>query len=139
MVHWLCEMDRDAGILSRYWVTYYLVYFGVAIGLALSHSDDLSSADGLYVGAAIVAVSAGIAVAAAVSVEIGGSLLMLLIPATFRYLQRKERERAQQERDDAVKARDDAVREWVEANPAIKEMIESGTVPPPPNGTAEDK
>ena len=60
---------------------------------------------------------------------------MLLILATFRYLKRKElkkeREKAQQERDDAVRA-------WVESNPAIKEMIESGTVPPP-NGTPEDK
>lgn len=78
----------------------------------------------------------GFAVAAAASVEIGGSVAMLLIPATFRYLQRrelkKEREKAQQERDDAVRA-------WVESNPAIKDMIESGTVPPPPNGTAEDK
>ena len=64
---------------------------------------------------------------------------MLLIPATFRYLQRKERERAQQERDDALKARDDAVRAWVEANPDLKEMIASGKIPPPPNGTAEDK
>ena len=31
---------RDAGILSRYWITYYLVYFGVAIGLALAHRDN---------------------------------------------------------------------------------------------------
>ena len=40
MVHCLGEMDRDAGILSRYWITYYLVYFGVAIGLALAHRDN---------------------------------------------------------------------------------------------------
>ena len=129
-------MDRDGGILSRYWITYYLVYFGVATGLAVAHGERLASADGLHTGASIVAVSAGIAVAAAVLVEVGGSLFMLLIPSTFRYLQRrelkKEREKAQQERDDAVRA-------WVEDNPAVKEMIESGTVPPPPNGTSEDK
>ena len=134
MVHWPCEMDRDGGILSRYWVTYYLVYFGVAIGLAIAHQEKLASTDGLHTGASIVAVSAGVAVAAAVLVELGGSLTMLLIPATFRYLQRRElkreRKRAQQERDDAIKA-------WVEAHPAIKEMIDSGTVPPPPNGTPE--
>ena len=108
----------------------------MAIGLALAHRDKLASTDGLHTGGSIVAVSAGIAVTAAVLVELGGSLTMLLIPATFRYLQRrelkKERQKAQQERDDAVRA-------WVEAHPAIKEMIESGTVPPPPNGTPEGK
>ena len=61
---------------------------------------------------------------------------MLLIPATFRYLQRRELKR---ERQKAQQERDDAVRAWVEAHPAIKEMIESGTVPPPPNGTPEGK
>ena len=136
MVHCLGEMDRDAGILSRYWITYYLVYFGVAIGLALAHRDKLASTDGLHTGGSIVAVSAGIAVAAAVLVELGGSLTMLLIPATFRYLQRRELKR---ERQKAQQERDDAVRAWVEAHPAIKEMIESGTVPPPPNGTPEGK
>ena len=112
MVHCLGEMDRDAGILSRYWITYYLVYFGVAIGLALAHRDKLASTDGLHTGGSIVAVSAGIAVAAAVLVELGGSLTMLLIPATFRYLQRRELKR---ERQKAQQERDDAVRAWVEA------------------------
>ncbi len=124
MVHCLCEMDRDAEILSRYWITYYLVYFGVAIGLALAHRDKLASTDGLHTGASIVAVSAGIAVAAAVLVEIGGSLFMLLIPATFRYIQQK-----------ALRRRDEAIKTWVEANPDLKEMIASGKIPPPPNGT----
>ena len=121
-------MDRDGGILSRYWVTYYIVYFGVAIGLAIAQREKLASADGLHTGASIVAVSAGIAVAAAVLVELGGSLAVLLIPATVRYIFRRE-----------LKKRDEAVKAWVEANPAVKEMIESGKIPPPPNGTAEDR
>ena len=128
MVHCLGEMDRDAGILSRYWITYYLVYFGVAIGLALAHRDKLTSTDGLHTGASIVAVSAGIAVAAAVLVEIGGSLFMLLIPATFRHIQQK-----------ALRRRDEAIRAWVEANPDLKKMIASGKIPPPPNGSDGSK
>ena len=121
-------MDRDEGILSRYWITYYLVYFGVAIGLAIANGEKLASADGLHTGASIVAVSAGIAVAAAVLVELGGSLAVLLLPATIRYVFRRE-----------LRKRDEAVKAWVEANPTLKEMIESGKIPPPPNGTGEDK
>ena len=54
-------MDGTGGFLSRYWVSYYVVYFGVAIGLALAHRDKLASKDGLHTGGSIVAVSAGIA------------------------------------------------------------------------------
>ncbi len=121
-------MDRDGGILSRYWITYYLVYFGVATGLAVAHGERLASADGLHTGASIVAVSAGIAVAAAVLVELGGSLAVLLIPATIKYVQQK-----------ALRKREEAIKAWVEANPELKEMIESGKIPPPPNGTIEEK
>ena len=51
---------------------------------------------------------------------------MLLIPATVNYLFRKE-----------MRKRNEALKAWVDSNPELKEMIESGKVSPPPYSTDE--
>ena len=68
--------------VGQYWVIYYLVYVcGVGVGL-WRHWDDLRGDEGIYLLAAIFGVAVGIALLAAIVVEVIGRMV-LLIPAAW--------------------------------------------------------
>ena len=80
------------GKFGKYWVAYYLVYFFLAVFLVLRHWPALRWDDETYLLllAAIFGVSAGIAVAVAVFVEVIGAMV-LIIPARIKGLIQKGR------------------------------------------------
>ena len=76
---------------GQYWVIYYLVYVcGVGVGL-WRHWDDLRGDDGIYLLAAIFGVAVGIALLAAICVEVIGRMV-LLIPAAWNKAKAEGRE-----------------------------------------------
>ena len=75
-------MDLIKKAAGQYWIIYYLVYVcGVGVGLWW-HWDDLRGDDGIYLLAAIFGVAVGIALLAAIFVEVIGRMV-LLIPAAW--------------------------------------------------------
>lgn len=86
-------MEFIKRVARNYWVAYYLVYVaGVAVGL-WRYWPRLLRDDGILWLAAIFAVSAGIALLAAIFLEVLGRMV-LLIPAAIKKIKEQERKRA---------------------------------------------
>lgn len=86
-------MDPLRSIAERYWVVYYLVYVaGVAFGASRYHPLREQGKDELFALAAIFALAAGLALLAAIILEVVGRMV-LLIPAAIRKIREQERKR----------------------------------------------
>ena len=86
-------MEPLKSIAERYWVVYYLVYVaGVAVGVWRYHPLQEQGKDELYALAAIFALAAGVALLAAILLEVFGRMV-LLIPAAIRKIKEQERQR----------------------------------------------
>ena len=83
-------MEFIKRVARNYWVAYYLVYVvGVAVGL-WHYWPRLLGNDGILWLAAVFAVSAGIALLAAIFLEVFGRMV-LLIPAAIKKLKEEGR------------------------------------------------
>ena len=87
--------------VGEYWIVYYLVYVaGVGLGVWLYqrrlHWERVRDGDGIYLLAAIFGVSVGIALLAAISVEVTGRMV-LLIPRAWNKLKEDSRREGRQE------------------------------------------
>lgn len=86
-------MGSAKGAAEKYWVTYYLVYV-VCVGLGLWQYPPWLALgnDVLYLLAAIVGASAGIALLVAIFTEVTARMV-LLIPDAIRKIKAEERKR----------------------------------------------
>ena len=87
--------------VGEYWIVYYLVYVaGVGLGVWLYqhrlHWERVRDGDGIYLLAAIFGVSVGIALLAAISVEVTGRMV-LLIPRAWNKLKEDSRREGRKE------------------------------------------
>ena len=90
-------------VVEKYWVSYYLVYAASAAFLLWRHWKSLRWDDESYVylTAAIFGMSVGIALMAAIVVEVAGRML-LLIPDAIRKIKEQGRKEARKEHNDRV-------------------------------------
>ena len=87
--------------VGEYWIIYYLVYVaGVGLGVWLYqnrlHWEQVRDGDGIYLLAAIFGVSVGIALLAAIIVEVTGRMV-LLIPRAWNKLKEDSRREGREE------------------------------------------
>ena len=87
--------------VGEYWIVYYLVYVaGVGLGVWLYqrrlHWERVRDGDGIYLLAAIFGVSVGIALLAAIIVEVTGRMV-LLIPRAWNKLKEDSRREGREE------------------------------------------
>ena len=87
--------------VGEYWIVYYLVYVaGVGLGVWLYqnrlHWEQVRDGDGIYLLAAIFGVSVGIALLAAIIVEVTGRMV-LLIPRAWNKLKEDSRREGREE------------------------------------------
>ncbi len=121
--------------VGEYWIIYYLVYVaGVGLGVWLYqhrlHWEQVRDGDGIYLLAAIFGVSVGIALLAAIIVEVTGRMV-LLIPRAWNKLKedsrREGREAGREEgREEGREAGREAGREEArqESSERLKEAYE---------------
>ncbi len=88
-------------VVGEYWIVYYLVYVaGVGLGVWLYqhrlHWEQVRDGDGIYLLAAIFGVSVGIALLAAIIVEVTGRMV-LLIPRAWNKLKEDSRREGREE------------------------------------------
>ncbi len=93
--------------VGEYWIVYYLVYVaGVGLGVWLYqrrlHWEQVRDGDGIYLLAAIFGVSVGIALLAAISVEVTGRMV-LLIPRAWNKLKEDSRREGREESSERLK------------------------------------
>ena len=82
-------MDPLRSIAERYWVVYYLVYVGgVAFGASRYHPLREQGKDELFALVAIFALAAGLALLAAILLEVIGKMV-LLIPAAWKRIRKQ--------------------------------------------------
>ena len=82
-------MDPLRSIAERYWVVYYLVYVGgVAFGASRYHPLREQGKDELFALVAIFALAAGLALLAAILLEVIGKMV-LLIPAAWKKIRKQ--------------------------------------------------
>ena len=87
--------------VGEYWIVYYLVYVaGVGLGVWLYqrrlHWEQVRDGEGIYLLAAIFGVSVGIALLAAIIVEVTGRMV-LLIPRAWNKLKEDSRREGREE------------------------------------------
>ena len=82
-------MDPLRSIAERYWVVYYLMYVaGVAFGASRYHPLREEGKDELFALVAIFALAAGLALLAAILLEVIGKMV-LLIPAAWKKIRKQ--------------------------------------------------
>ncbi len=90
-------MEPIKSIAERYWIAYYLVY-AIAVGLGIWRYRPLQETgrDELYALVAVFALAAGIALLAAILLEVTGRMV-LLIPDAIRKIKEQGREEGRKE------------------------------------------
>lgn len=91
---------EDVLIRRPYWTVYFLVYVvivAVLLGLLWGDLSGEAPLDRVVFASAIFAVSAGSSAGAAVIAELVGGLVMLVIPATFKWIKDRGRKEANAE------------------------------------------
>ena len=88
---------EDVLVRRPYWTIYFLVYVAVAgilLGLLWGDLSNEPSLDRMVFISAIFGVSAGASAGVAILSELVGSAVMLIIPATFKWIKDKGRKEA---------------------------------------------
>ncbi len=88
---------EDVLVRRPYWTIYFLVYVAVAgilLGLLWGDLANEPSLDRMVFVSAIFGVSAGASAGVAILSELVGSAVMLIIPATFKWIKDKGRKEA---------------------------------------------
>ena len=134
---------EDVLVRRPYWTIYFLVYVAVAgilLGLLWGDLANEPSLDRMVFVSAIFGVSAGASAGVAILSELVGSAVMLIIPATFKWIKDKGRQQGRQEgRKEAIAELNTEWDAWLaryrEAQATGREFTESP--PSARNGTRE--
>jgi hypothetical protein len=94
-------MDLARKAVGNYWVIYYLVYVGCVGFYLWRYRNALRGDDHVYLLAAIFGVSVGIALLAAIFLEVIGRMV-LLIPAAVKKLKEEGRQEGRKEQRNRI-------------------------------------